>query len=105
MEKRVALVTGGLSGIGKGTVLELSKKGYDVVIFDIETIAECRKYRSADFSIKEIDKIKHIDSLLQYVSILEQKQEYYKKQSLYFYKLIHKNNERIRGMLLISSIL
>ena len=36
MEKRVALVTGGLSGIGKGTVLELSKKGYDVVIFDIQ---------------------------------------------------------------------
>ena len=63
--------------------------------FDIETIAECRKYRSADFSIKEIDKIKHIDSLLQYVSILEQKQEYYKKQSLYFYKLIHKNNETL----------
>ena len=38
MEKRVALVTGGLSGIGKGTVLELSKKGYDVVIFDIPSI-------------------------------------------------------------------
>ena len=38
MEKRVALVTGGLSGIGKGTVLELSKKGYDVVIFDIALI-------------------------------------------------------------------
>ena len=63
--------------------------------FDIETIAECRKYRSADFSIKEIDKIKHIDSLSQYVSILEQKQKSYKKQSLYFYKLIHKNNETL----------
>lgn len=33
--------------------------------------------------------------LSQYVSILEQKQEYYKKQSLYFYKLIHKNNETL----------
>ncbi len=63
--------------------------------FDIETIAECRKYRSADFSIKEIDKIKHISSLPQYVSILEQKQEYYEKQALYYSKLIHKNNETL----------
>lgn len=51
MEKRVALVTGGLSGIGKGTVLELSKKGYDVVIFDIQdekaddVIGLCKEFK------------------------------------------------------------
>lgn len=51
---------------------------------DIETIAECRKYRSADFSIKEIKNIKSIDSLSQYISILEKKQEYYKKTIIIF---------------------
>lgn len=62
--------------------------------FDIETIAECRKYRSADFSIKEIDKIKHIDSLSQYVSILEQKQEYYKNNHYIFINLFIKIMKR-----------
>lgn len=33
---KVAVVTGGLSGIGKGTVLELAKKNYTTVIFDIQ---------------------------------------------------------------------
>ena len=32
---KVALVTGGLSGIGKGTVLELAKQNYTTIIFDI----------------------------------------------------------------------
>lgn len=36
MERRTALVTGGLSGMGKATVLELAKKGYDVIVFDIQ---------------------------------------------------------------------
>lgn len=50
MENKVALVTGGLSGIGKGTVEELSKKGYTVVIFDVQdnkaekVIADCAQY-------------------------------------------------------------
>lgn len=45
--KRVALITGGLSGIGKATVLDSIKKGYDVAIFDMTdgkadaTIKEC----------------------------------------------------------------
>ena len=43
--------------------------------FDIETIAECRKYRSADFSIKEIDKIKHIENLIKTNDVIEDSEE------------------------------
>lgn len=49
MEQKLALVTGGLSGIGKATVLELAKKGYKIIIFDIQdekatdVINECKR--------------------------------------------------------------
>lgn len=49
MNNKIALVTGGLSGIGKGAVLELAKKSYTIVIFDIQddkapaVIEECEK--------------------------------------------------------------
>ena len=33
MNNKIALVTGGLSGIGKGAVIELAKKQYTVIIF------------------------------------------------------------------------
>lgn len=50
MNKKVALVTGGLNGIGKGTVLELVAKGYKVVVFDIQDekaqnlIDQCKEF-------------------------------------------------------------
>ena len=31
---KIVLVTGGLSGIGKGAVMELAKKHYKIIIFD-----------------------------------------------------------------------
>ncbi len=36
LTNRIAVVTGGLSGIGKATVLELAKNGNTVIIFDIQ---------------------------------------------------------------------
>ena len=47
---RVAVVTGGLSGIGKGAVMELARKGYTTVIFDIQD-------QKADEVIAEADQL------------------------------------------------
>lgn len=50
MKKKLALVTGGLSGMGKATVIELSRVEYDVIVFDIQDdkldilIDECKDH-------------------------------------------------------------
>ena len=57
MEKRVALVTGGLSGIGKGTVLELSKKeGLDAVELNVWAFnkSAIKFYSSLGMSVKNM---------------------------------------------------
>ncbi|WP_238902812.1 MULTISPECIES: MerR family transcriptional regulator [unclassified Clostridium] len=71
---------------------------------DVETIAECRKYRSLDFSIKEIKKIKNVDKLSSYTSIIEEKQKYYEKQSIYYKKLAIKNKANLEMLHSINNI-
>lgn len=40
MNKKVALITGGASGIGRGITLKLAEQGIDCVIFDIQSALE-----------------------------------------------------------------
>ena len=91
MEKRVALVTGGLSGIGKGTVLELSKKGYDVVIFDIQdekadAVAQAeydRKIREIEIQEEKYDaQITELESTLKGIEQEIENQEKIVKQNI-----------------------
>lgn len=72
--------------------------------WDVETIAECRKYRSLGFSIKEIKEIKEIDSLPAYTSIIEEKQKEYEKQAIYLEKLAIKNNANLEMLHSINNI-
>lgn len=74
MEKKVALVTGGLSGMGKASALELAEHGYDVVIFDIQddkaeaVLAACRAFGSnAAYKKCNLLNTKEIDNAFQFI--------------------------------------
>lgn len=57
MEKKVALVTGSQRGIGKATIIEFAKHGYNVVIDYIEQpekAAELKKYVESNFNIEAL---------------------------------------------------
>lgn len=69
MKGKIALVTGGLSGIGKAIVFELAKKGLTIIIFDIQdekaeaVLQTCKElggeaiYKKCNlFDTKEIDE-------------------------------------------------
>ncbi len=69
MKGKIALVTGGLSGIGKATVFELAKKGLTVIVFDVQdekaeaVVKHCKElggdaiYRKCNlFDAEEIDE-------------------------------------------------
>lgn len=62
---------------------------------DVETIAECRKYRSLDLSIQEIREIKEVDKLSEYTAVIEQKQKIYEKRAAYFEQLALKNKTNL----------
>lgn len=62
---------------------------------DIEKIAESRKYRSLDYSIKEIQSLSSVKNFEEYLEILEKKQQYYGNQSDYFQKLAKKNQDSL----------
>lgn len=49
-QNKVALITGGLSGIGKATVFELASKGCTVIIFDVQD-------EKADAIVREVEKL------------------------------------------------
>lgn len=65
---------------------------------DVQTIAECRRYRSQDFSIKEIKHLKESSCLSDYLAVIEEKQSYYEKQTIYFQKMAEKNKETLENI-------
>lgn len=74
MEKKIALVTGGLSGMGKASVLAMAEKGYEVVIFDIQdekadgVITQCKKMKgNAVYRSCNLMDSKAIDSAFQFI--------------------------------------
>lgn len=60
LKDRVAIVTGGSSGIGRGIALELAKEGAKVVVADIQEKPKRGKYHDQDLvtpTVEEIEKL------------------------------------------------
>ena len=60
MERKVAIVTGSQRGVGKATIIEFARQGYNVVIDYIEQpemATDLRTYVESEFSVKALAKL------------------------------------------------
>ncbi len=66
--------------------------------WDINFIGECRKYRSMGFSIKEIEEVLKRDSLHDFITKLEKKQEEIQQQLLFYEQWNKRNAEYVESL-------
>lgn len=59
--------------------------------WDINFLLECKKFRSYDFSLVEIEEILHKGSLKDFIDKIDDRQQYIEKK-LEYYKLLEKKN-------------
>ena len=70
LEEKVALITGGASGIGRGIALAMAKEGAKVVIVDVNdeqgeaTVAELNELTEAHLIISDISKRENITQIV-----------------------------------------
>jgi len=60
LESRVAIVTGGSSGIGRGICLELAKEGCHITVADLDETPRRGKYHDTDVitpTVQEAEKL------------------------------------------------
>lgn len=71
LQDKVAIITGGAGGVGKGIALAMAKEGAKVVIVDVnedagnETIAELKKHSDAHLIISDISKRENLTKIVE----------------------------------------
>lgn len=59
---RIAIVTGGSSGIGRGIAIELAREGARVVVADLEEAPRTGKYFDSDLTTTTVEEIERLGS-------------------------------------------
>lgn len=59
--------------------------------WDINFLIECKKFRSLDFSLSEIQDILHKDNLSNFIDKINDRQRYYNERLKYYTLLVEKN--------------
>lgn len=66
--------------------------------WDINFLIECKKFRSFDFSLSEVQDILHKDNLCSFTDKIEERQKYFNEKLKYFTLLSQKNNSYINSL-------
>ena len=61
LSNRVAIVTGGSSGIGRGIAIELAREGAKVAVADVQQAPKIGKYHETDLATTTVDEIEKLD--------------------------------------------
>ena len=69
LENRIAIVTGGSSGIGRGICLEFAREGARVAVADIQEQPKRGKYHERDIVASTVEEIDNLGGTAIFVQV------------------------------------